>query len=260
VDYPNLAVKAIFLVMPMRLLRHILTVAIGILLPPVAMMSQTAPLPKCATTSSEIVASFVAGEIVVDAEHPAPEWRSAKPVAFCSDWQGNNPDQQRETAVRALWSSQTLYLRFECRYRELFVFEDSDSNGRRDHLWDRDVAEAFLQPDPSRPRYYREFEVSPNGMWIDLDIFPGGLADLKSGMKKSVFLDEKGLRWAAELAIPIKALTPNFDPKAVWRANFYRIEGTKEPRTYMAWQATGTPQPNFHVPSAFGSLRFEAAK
>ena len=39
--------------------------------------------------------------------------------------------------------------------------------------------------------YYREFEVSPNGMWIDLDIFPGGLADLKSGLKKSVFLDEK---------------------------------------------------------------------
>ena len=66
-------------------------------------------------------------------------------------------------------------------------------NGRRDHLWDRDVAEAFLQPDPSRAHYYREFEVSPNGMWIDLDIFPGGLADLKSGLKKSVFLDEKGL-------------------------------------------------------------------
>ena len=93
-DYPNLAVKAIFLVMPMRRLRHILTVAIGIVLLPVAMMSQTAPLPECATTSAEIVASFVAGEIVVDAEHPAPEWRSAKPVAFCSDWQGNNPDQQ----------------------------------------------------------------------------------------------------------------------------------------------------------------------
>ena len=53
----------------------------------------------------------------------------------------------------------------------------------------------------------------------------------------------------------MKALTPNFDPKAIWRANFYRIEGKEEPRTYMAWQATGTPQPNFHVPSAFGSLR-----
>jgi len=260
VDYPNLAVKAIFLMMLMLPLRLILTVAIAILFSPIATMSQTAPLPKCATTSSEIVASFVTGEIIVDAEHPAAEWQRAKPVVFCSDWQGNNPDERRETAVRVLWSSQTLYLRFECRYRELYLFEDSDSNGRRDHLWDRDVAEAFLQPDPLRVRYYKEFEVSPNGMWIDLDIFPGGLADLKSGLKKSVFLDEKGLRWAAELAIPMKALTPNFDPKAVWRVNFYRIEGTKEPRTYMAWQATGTPQPNFHVPSAFGSLRFDAAK
>ena len=67
-------------------------------------------------------------------------------------------------------------------------------------LIDRDVAEAFLQPDPSREHYYREFEVSPNGMWIDLDIFPGGLADLKSGLKKSVVLDSDRHRWAAELA------------------------------------------------------------
>ena len=252
--------KRFSLMMLMLPLRHILTLTIAILLSSIAMMSQTAPLPRCATTTSEIVASFVAGDISLDAEHPAAEWQRAQPIVFCSDWQGNNPEEQRETAVRVLWSPQTLYLRFECRYRELYVFEDSDSNGRRDHLWDRDVAEAFLQPDPSRAHYYREFEVSPNGMWIDLDIFPGGLADLKSGLKKSVFLDEKGLRWVAELAIPIKALTSNFDPKAVWRANFYRVEGKQEPRVYIAWQATGTPQPNFHVPSAFGSMRFEAAK
>ncbi len=219
-------------------------------------MSQNIPSPKCSTTNSEVVATRVAGEISLDAEHPASQWQSAKPVAFCSDWQGKNADELRETSVRALWSAQTLYLRFECRYRELFVFPDSDSNGRRDHLWDRDVAEAFLQPDPSQEHKYREFEVSPNGMWIDLDIFPGGLSDLKSGLKKSVFLDEKSHRWAAELAIPMRALTANFDPKAIWRANFYRVEGTSEPRAYLAWRPTGTPEPNFHVPSAFGRLRF----
>jgi len=97
-------------------------------------------------------------------------------------------------------------------------------------------------------------------MWIDLDIFPGGLADLKSGMKRSVFLDEKARRWVAELAIPLKALTPRFDPKAVWRVNFYRVEGKEEPRAYLAWRPTGTPQPNFHVPAAFGTLRFEHAR
>ena len=207
-------------------------------------------------TSTAVVAAHVSREIRLDGEHPADEWDIAQPIAFCADWQGKNPDPGRETKVRVLWSPQTLYLRFECRYREIYVFADSDPNARRDHLWERDVAEAFLQPDPSRERYYREFEVSPNGMWIDLDIFPGGLADLKSGMRRSVVLDEKSHVWTAELAIPMKSLTPHFDPTAAWRANFYRVEGEKEPRAYLAWQPTGTPQPNFHVPSAFGELRF----
>ena len=236
--------------------RFMLSIAVVILLSSVRMMSQAT---RCAPESSEIVAAYVGREIGLDAEHPAAEWRKARPIVFCSDWQGKNPDKHRETQVRVLWSLQTLYLRFECRYRELHVFADSDPNGRRDHLWDRDVAEAFLQPDPSRERFYREFEVSPNGMWIDLDIFPGGLADLKSGLRKSVALDVSGHRWAAELAIPMKSLTRDFDAKTIWRTNFYRVEGTKEPRAYMAWQATGTAEPNFHVPAAFGKLRFAGA-
>jgi cellulose/xylan binding protein with CBM9 domain len=207
-------------------------------------------------SSSEIHALFVDHEIALDAARPATEWQNPKAVVFGSDWQGKNPDRSLETQVRVLWSEKTLYLRFECRYRELFVFADSDSNGRRDHLWDRDVVEAFLQADPTRERYYREFEVSPNGMWIDLDIFPGGLSDLKSGMLSSVSLDEKSHIWSAELAIPLKALTEHFDCKAIWRVNFYRVEGRKEPRTYLAWRPTNTPEPSFHVPGAFGSMRF----
>ncbi len=216
------------------------------------------PSSQCSAGGSEIAAVHLSRGIQLDAAHPAPEWRKAAPITFCRDWQGKNPEPEHETQVRALWSAQTLYLQFECRYRDLYLFEDSDPNGRRDHLWDRDVAEAFLQPDPSQEHNYKEFEVSPNGMWIDLDIFPGGHADLKSGMRRSVFLDAKSHRWRAELAIPLNALTPNFDPRTVWRANFYRVEGSKEPRAYMAWQPTGTPQPNFHIPKAFGMLRFAA--
>jgi alpha-galactosidase len=222
------------------------------------MTAQKTPEAKRDVVDGEIVAKYV-DSVRLDAAHPDDAWQTAIPIAFSSDWQGKNADPGRETKVRVLWSRQYLYLRFECRYREFFVFEDSDPNGRRDHLWDRDVAEAFLQPDPSRERFYKEFEVSPNGMWVDLDIFPGGLADLKSGLQRSVVADEKSYTWTAELAIPIKSLTTNFDPKAIWGANFYRVEGTKEPRAYLAWQATHTPQPNFHVPSAFGKLRFAGA-
>jgi alpha-galactosidase len=197
---------------------------------------------------------------VLNAAQPSPAWRSANPVTFCSDWQGKNPTPDRETRVRALWSQETLYLRFECRYRELHVFTDSGSDGRRDQLWDRDVAEAFLQPDPAQPHAYKEFEVSPNGLWIDLDISPGTKPALNSGMTRSVVLEETAHSWTAELAIPMRALTPKFDPGIVWRVNFYRVEGKEEPRGYYAWQPTHTPEPNFHVPSAFGRMRFEPAK
>ena len=204
----------------------------------------------------EIIAAYTVRKIPLDAAQPAAEWQNANPIIFSSDWQGKNADPGLETKVRALWSPQDLYLRFECRYRKTFVFEDSDPTGRRDHLWDRDVAEAFLQPDPSRERFYREIEVSPNAMWVALDIFPGGLADLKSGLQRSVVMDKKSHTWSAELEIPMKSLTTNFDPAAIWRANFYRVEGRREPRSYLAWQPTNTPQPNFHVPQAFGELRF----
>jgi hypothetical protein len=70
-------------------------------------------------------------------------------------------------------------------------------------------------------------------------------------------VDEKRKIWSAELAIPMKSLTANFDPSEAWRVNFYRVEGRNEPRKYMAWQPTMTPEPNFHVPESFGSLIFK---
>ena len=218
--------------------------------------------------SDTITATRISGDLALDARHSAPQWAHAEPVRFSADWQGKNADPQLDTEVRVLWSSQMVYLRFVCRYRELSVFEDSDPNGRRDHLWDRDVAEAFLQPPDSgallrrtcegaRPsKFYREFEVAPNGMWIDLDIFPAGLTDLKSGLTRSVHVDETKRVWTAELAIPMRALTAHFDPAQPWRANFYRVEGKVEPRKYMAWRSTNTPEPNFHVPERFGNLKF----
>ena len=208
------------------------------------------------SAKSEIVAARVSHDIQLDSKHSAAEWELATPIRFSADWQGKNPDPTLETEVRVLWSPATLYLRFVCRYRDLFVFEDSDPNGRRDHLWDRDVAEAFLQPEPSSERRYKEFEVAPNGMWIDLDISPSGLADLMSGMTRSVHIDEQQRHWVAELSIPIRSLTARFDSAKPWRANFYRVEGRSEPRQYLAWQPTFTPQPNFHVPEGFGTLQF----
>jgi len=183
-------------------------------------------------------------------------WEAAPCIRFHADWQGKNADPERETEVRLLWTPEMLYLRFRAKYRVITVFSDAEPNGRRDQLWDRDVAEVFLQPDPSELRRYKEFEVSPNGMWIDLEIGPGEKHDLNSGLRRRVILNEMSKTWIAELALPMKSLMEKFDAAASWRVNFYRVEGAREPRFYSAWQPTGTAMANFHVPEAFGRLIF----
>jgi hypothetical protein len=192
---------------------------------------------------------------------PAPQaWEQAPPILFNADWQGKNTDPIRSTEVRLLWMKETLFLRFACHYRDLTIFPDSDPDGRRYQLWDRDVAEVFLQPDPASPHRYWEFEISPNGMWIDLDIDldkqPGHKGNPQSGMKSRVRVDEKQKTWTAEVALPMRNLSPNFNPQNDWRVNFFRVEGPSEPRFYSSWQPTNTPKPSFHVPEAFGKLSF----
>jgi alpha-galactosidase len=213
--------------------------------------------PSSQTTRDTAIAAPFQHSLDVAGFPPSKAWRSAKPILFDSDWQGKNADPQRQTEVRLLWTHEFLYLKFIANYRLITAFDDSDSNGRRDKLWDRDVAEAFLQPDPTQLSRYKEFEVSPNGFWIDLEINNGKPRHLKTGLQRRVNIDEAKKTWTAELAIPMKSLTEHFDPTSVWRANFFRVEGPIEPRFYSSWQPTNTPQPNFHVPERFGYLKFE---
>ena len=207
--------------------------------------------------SATIIALEFSGALDARGFPAAAEWNRVPPVRFSSDWQGKNEDTARETEVRMLWTNEMLYLQFRCRYRTLTTFADSAPNGRRDQLWDRDVAEVFIQTDATRPHRYWEFEISPNGMWIDLEISAGGKRDPQSGMRSHVVLDEPEKRWTAVLALPMRALTDVFDACQAWRINFFRVEGAAEPRFYSSWQPTRTPQPNFHVPEAFGVLRFQ---
>jgi len=189
-------------------------------------------------------------------------------IGFDRDWQGQQADAGRRTEVRLLWTSETLFLRFDCRYRTLTVFPAPGGRPERfEGLWKRDVAEAFLRPHPElEPPRYREFEIAPNGLWLDLDInwahWPPRPSDppnlYRSGLTSAVWVQAEARRWVAELAISMRALTRDFDPGRAWRANFFRVEG--QPQHFYSWQATGTPKPQFHVPAAFGWLRFARSR
>jgi len=215
---------------------------------------QMGPEQEAANAANEAVAASFVMPLDDKGLPPAAAWETARAVTFCSDWLGLHIDTQRKTEVRLLWSPALLFLRFRARYREIYVFPET--NCRRHELWLRDVAEVFLQPDPSEARRYKEFEVSPNGSWLDLDIAPGRTSPLSCDLTSRVAVDGADHVWTAELAIPMNCLTREFDPEKDWRVNFFRVEGPEPNRFYSAWRPTHTPQPNFHVPEVFGKLAF----
>lgn len=180
-------------------------------------------------------------------------WEKASQAAFCHDWRGENADPRLETKARFLWSDKYLFVQFRCRYRSIYVYDGG--NVRRDQLWLRDVAEIFIRPGNGDPMHYREFEISPNGDWLDLDIDHGKKSILNCDLKSIVRIDANASQWSAELAIPFSCLTTAIRPDEIWRLNLFRIEGPESGRFYSAWLPTFTSKPNFHVPEHFGELR-----
>jgi hypothetical protein len=181
-------------------------------------------------------------------------WAGTQAVSFCSDWRSEHPDPMRGTTVQLLWSLDRLFIRFRCRYRELYVYDGSPC--RRDKLWLRDAAEVFIRRETEELRQYKEFEISPNGDWLDLDIAPHSKRILFCDVRSRVVLDQEDRVWSAEMSIPINCLAAAFDPGETWRLNFFRIEGRDPGRFYSSWIPTFTAQPNFHVPEVFGALKF----
>lgn len=212
------------------------------------------PAFQCAPSTDQAVAARL-GQMRPGQDFPLDkEWHMAKPIVFCRDWKGESSGPPRETEVRLLWSPQFFYARILAHYQDLFIYPEA--NIRRENLWQRDVAEIFLQTDTTQLKQYKEFEISPNGNWLDLAIAPPGASNLSCPVKTNTIIDQQRHVWIAQLAIPMHCLTEKFDPRAIWRLNLFRIEGRAQTRFYSSWQPTNTSQPNFHVPDVFGTLTF----
>jgi alpha-galactosidase len=187
------------------------------------------------------------------------EWERAQPVQLVRYWSGEAAPPERHAEARLIWSSTALCVRFVCRQSEPLVISDAPQTAEKTmKLWERDVCEIFVAPEPSETEHYFEFEAAPTGEWIDLKIRcrpEARDADWHyiSGMTAAGSIEEG--RVIIMMRVPWEAFGQR--PEKLWRVNLFRCVGAGASRGYLAWQPTRTPQPNFHVPQAFGWLRFD---
>jgi len=188
-------------------------------------------------------------------------WQQCQPITIEHYWSGEPAPSSRHADARICWSSEALHVRFLCAQQEpLVVSEKPRTDTKTLGLWDRDVCEIFLAPAPVNPSRYFEFEAAPNGEWVDLGITitPSGREtdwDFNSGLTTAAKLEREQL--CVGMRIPWSEAIPKPEAGEEWRVNLFRCVGPESPERYLAWRPTRTAEPNFHVPEAFGSLRFE---
>jgi hypothetical protein len=207
---------------------------------------------------STIVAQFTNIDVSVgDFDHPV--WGNAQPAYIRRYWSGAAAPPSRHAEAHIVWSAEALTLRFECQQTEPPIVSPLPQLQKKTiGLWERDVCEFFVAPDAAQPNRYLEFEVAPTGEWLDLAIeLIDGVRhtnwEFRSGIKAAAHVDGEQIMLGMQL--PWSESLPQPHVGDVWRANFFRCVGLGEER-YLAWQPTEAPEPNFHVPEAFGRLEF----
>jgi len=187
-------------------------------------------------------------------------WERCAPVTIAHLWSGAPAPVERQAEARTCWSDKALHVRFVCNQHEPLVVSAEPQTERKTlGLWDRDVCEIFVAPDPTTPERYFEFEAAPTGEWVDLGIVltPEGRKtdwEYRSGMKAAASVCERGTKIG--ITIPWSDSIPKPSRGDLWLINLFRCVGPEAPDRYLAWRPTHAPEPAFHVPEAFGPLRF----
>ena len=214
-----------------------------------------------AQEDSKTIKSFYSkSDFALSADPDSQAWKSIKGVIAERGPRGEMTSGHK-TEVRSRWSDKNLYLLFICHFEQLYSKPNPSTTSETVRLWDWDVAETFIGSNFQDIKRYNEFQVSPHGEWVDLDIDrnptpPNHNLEWNSGYEVKARINEKDKVWYGEMRIPIDKIdTRKPQARQELRINFYRFQGPPPDRKRIAWQPTNSD--NYHVPEAFGLLRME---
>ena len=196
-------------------------------------------------------------ELPMAADPGSRDWADA-PGVFARVDKAGLPVAGPPTEIRSRWTAEHLYLLYTCPYTELNLKPEPVTAEETPRLWNWDVAEAFIGSEEGPIGRYKEFQVSPQAEWVDLDIDrsdPKGQQGMRwnSGYAVAARIDRDAKVWYGLMRIPFRAIdTRPAEKGRTLRIGLFRIAGTN-PRQHYTWRPTGGA--TFHVPEAFGTLR-----
>jgi alpha-galactosidase len=222
------------------------------------------PHPSPYDSNLRLTSKFISEDFVPDGNLEKRVWRDANWVKVDRDAFSSSTYPESEMQVASLWTATDVFFAYRCKYSTLNLFEGKDPAKDFWTLWNRDVVEVFLNPQPERLNHYFEYEVAPNNLWIDLEIDldknPFNDPGWNSEFDHVEHIDAQNHVWTSEMRIPVRTLggVMPIHAHAVWRVNFYRADGigADSERRFLSWSPVHSARHTFHTPSSFGLIQF----
>ncbi|NUN69764.1 MAG: hypothetical protein HUU02_08655 [Bacteroidetes bacterium] len=177
---------------------------------------------------------------------------------------GTEPPSTIDTQVGIEWNENGFIVCFRGRFNTLRLappVEPSPHQGKTYHLWElSDVYEVFMGVDAARTLRYKEFQVSPDARWIDIDVDKNlGISNHHwySGLQCRSVVDQEMKIWSSVIELPWNCFGQHRRTEDHWNINLYRATGAFHGDELLAWSPTGTGPKCFHRPEHFGTIIFE---
>jgi hypothetical protein len=200
---------------------------------------------------------YAVDDIPLQTDPHSKFWKDALPIYAGVD-NYNKPLPSYRTEISSRWTEHNLYILFVCPYEELYLKPGPKIVAETYELWNWEVAELFISSDFTNIRRYKEFELSPQGEWLDIDVnldLPDHTVGWtwNSGFEVSARIDSKTRIWYGAMRIPFAAIDSHAPIEGrVFRANFFRSQGPRDRQKLIAWKPPMSD--TFHSPESFGRL------
>jgi hypothetical protein len=198
-----------------------------------------------------------------------PPWDQVKALLI-DDVMGDRPEFTPSTSAKLGWDDSAIYVMFRVEDR----FVRAVARQHQDCVCADSCVEFFFCPGEDISKGYFNLEINCGGTMLfhfqkearkgAQPLPPPSLDGIQINRTLPAIVEPEitePVDWTIECRLPFEILQPHFSftpprPGDTWRANLYKCgDATSNPH-WLTWSPIDLPQPDFHVPEAFGSITF----
>lgn len=205
----------------------------------------------------------------INAEWEKSPWESivANPLAY---YMGERPAHLPDVNFKMAYDTENLYVIFKVKDKNVRAVAETFHGP----VWEDSCVEFFFAPASDASEGYFNVEINCGGTMLlnfqkeprkDMVCFPEDackkvtIAATHPKIVNPEITEEH--EWIIEYSLPLAILEgyrPIVKPESgvIWRANFYKCADMTSTPHWLTWSFINLPEPNFHVPDAFGTIEF----